>query len=320
MTAAIQDEEAHLFQPAVAYRFPGPGFFIVSGVPVGQNPPTGVVVFYSLKDKPKDPVTMEFTDAQGKLLRKFSSKKEQGPAAEEEFPQLGRGGDVLPVEKGLNRFVWNMEVEPPAKVPGVTEWGGQASGPAVPPGTYQVKLTIAGKSYSAPAEIRKDPRSGASQADLEKQFDLASKIAASINEGHLAVNQIRSVRSQTDEIKKRLAGDEKAKPILDAIDALNKKMSAIESKIVEPRAKSNEDSLNYPVQVGAQLTILEYTVESADSAPTRQSGEVYAELLNRLNPQLNAWREAQAKDLAALNELIIKSNIPPVAPLTEPKK
>ena len=148
----------------------------------------------------------------------------------------------------------------------------------------------------------------------------ATKIAASVNEGHTAVNQIRSVRGQTEAIKKRLADDEKAKPIVDAIDTLNKKLSAIESKIVEPRAKSNEDSLNYPVSVSAQLTILNDTVESADSAPTKQSGEVYAILLERLNAQLGAWRELQAKDLPALNELIMKSNIPPIAPVAEQKK
>jgi len=319
MSAATQDEDAHLFQPATAYRFPGPGFFIVTGVPVGMNPPTGVVVFYSLKDKPKDSVTLEFLDAQGKVLHKYSSKAEKKAAEEEEFPQLGGGGDELKVEKGLNRFVWNMEVEPPARVQGVSEWGGNASGPEIPPGNYQVKLTAGGKTYTAPVEVRKDPRVSASQADLDKQYELATKIATSINEGHVAVNQIRSVRGQTEGIKRRLAGDEKAKPIIEAIDAFNKKISAIESKIVEPRAKSNEDSLNYPVSVSAQLTILNDTVESADSAPTKQSVEVSATLLEKLNTQVNAWHDAKSKDLAALNDLISRSSIPPVS-LTEEKK
>ncbi|HTQ85388.1 MAG TPA: hypothetical protein VMI93_04190 [Candidatus Solibacter sp.] len=319
MSATAQEEDVHLFQPAVAYRFPGPGFFIVTGIPVGQNPPTGVVVFYSLKEKPKEQITLEFSDAQGRILRKFSSKAEKKAAEEEEFPQLAGGDEELPVEKGLNRFVWNMNVEAPVKVPGVVEWGGQAEGPEVAPGTYQVKLTAGGKTNSAPVEIRKDPRVSTSQADLEKQFELASRIAASVNEAHQAVNQIRSVRGQIEAIKKRLAGDEKAKPIVEAIDALNKKMGAIEGKIVEPRSKSNEDSLNYPVQVAAQLTILAGTVESADTPPTKQSSEVYAVLLGRLNVQLSAWRDVQATDLAALNEMIVKSSIPPIAPPAEKK-
>ena len=320
MTAGTQEEDAHLFQPATAYRFQGPGFFIPTGIPAGHNPPTGVVVFYSLKEKPKDPITLEIYNAQGKLVRKYSSKKEHAAEEEQEFPQLAGAGHTLPTEKGVNHFVWDMKTEPPARVPGLSEWGGQGGGAEVAPGTYQVKLTVAGKTYSAPAELRNDPRVSTSQADLDKQFDMASRIAANVDEGHKAVNQIRSVRGQMEALKKRLDGDAKAKPIVEAIDALDKKLNATEGKLVDPRAKSNEDSLNYPIQVCAQLTILGYTVESADTAPTRQSEVVYKLLLERLNTELAAWREIQAKDLAALNELIRKSDIPPIAPAVEEKK
>ena len=63
-----------------------------------------------------------------------------------------------------------------------------------------------------------------------------------------------------------------------------------------------------------QLMALQGTVESADTAPTQPSSEVYSELLNRLNVQLTAWRELASKDLAALNDLIRKSDIAPIAP------
>jgi photosystem II stability/assembly factor-like uncharacterized protein/DNA-binding FrmR family transcriptional regulator len=320
MTAATQDEDLHLFQPATAVRFRGPGFFIVTGIPAGSNPPAGVVMYYSLKDKPKEAVTLEISDAQGKLVRKFSSKKEDQAAEEEEFPQLRGPGDTLPAEKGINRFVWDMLTELPERVPGAVSWGGRASGVLVAPGTYQIKLSLGGKSYTASVELRKDPRTSTSQADFEKQFELATHIRDSVGEGNQAVNQIRSVRGQIDALKKRLRGDASAKAILDAADALNKKMNAVEEKIIQPKSKSNEDPLNYPNQTVDQLMALQGTVESADAAPTKQSGEVYAELLSRLNVQLSAWREIQAKDLAALNDLIQKSSIPPIAPVTERKR
>ena len=320
MTAATQEEEAHLFQPSTAYRLPGPGFFIVTGVPVGFNPPSGVVVFYSLKDKPKDAVTLEFYNAQGKLVRKFSSKKEHAAEEEQEFPQLGGAGDTLPTEKGVNRFVWDLRTEPPAKVPGAVSWGGRPVGATVAPGTYQVKLTVAGKTYSAPVELRKDPRVSTSQADFEKQFELASKIAASVSEGHEAVNQIRSVRAQLTALEKRLGSDENHKSIVDAAKALEKKMSGVEEKIIQPKSKSNEDPLNYPIQTADQLMAVRETVESADTAPTAQSEVVYKTLLDRLNVQLAAWREIKEKDLAALNAEIDKAHIPPIAPAEEEKK
>jgi hypothetical protein len=324
MTVDTAKEEAHLFQPAPAVRFRGPGFFITSGIPVGQNPPTGAVIDYTLKAAPKEPITLGILDAQGKVLRKYSSQKttEEGPGEreEEEFPQLGGPGDVLPAEVGLNRFVWNMRQEPPVRVPGAVTWGGRPTGPLAVPGAYQVKLTVAGKTYSASAEIQKDPRVAASQADFEKQAELARRIRERVNAGHEAVNQIRSVRGQLDLLKKRLAKDESAKPVLAAADMLAQKMNAVEEKIIQPKSKSNEDPLNYPIQTADQLVALQGTVESADTAPTAQSYTIFEELNARMETHLAAWREIQTKDLAALNELIRQNNIPAIAPSAENSK
>ena len=320
MGGATEGEDAHLFQPATAIRFRGPGFFITSGIPAGQNPPAGAVIYYSLKEKTKDAITLEITDAQGKLVRKFSSKKEEHAAEEEEFPQLRGAGDTLPTEKGINKFVWDLETEAPARVPGAVGWGGRPQGVTVVPGTYQVKLTAGGKSSTASVEVRKDPRVSATPGDFQLQFEMASRIHDSVSEGNQAVNQIRSVRAQLEALKKRLGKDEKDKPVVEAADALNKKMNGVEGKIIDARAKTNEDALNYPIQVVDQLVDLQGTVESADTAPPKQCGVVYDVLLERLKVQLSAWQEIQSKDLAALNELIQKSKIAPIAPATEQKK
>jgi len=318
MSASTANEDAHLYQPPVAIRYRGPGFTLPATVPVGANPSTGVIIDYFLKAAPKDGLTLEIDDAKGKLVRKFSSKK----AAEGGSPDLEEFGIELPGEKvpsdaGLNRFVWNMRSEAPATVPGAVSWGGRPTGPLVVPGTYQVKLTVGGKSYTASAEIQKDPRVNVSQADLEKQNELAMRIRDRVDAGHTAVNQIRSVRIQLDALKKRLAADSSAKPILDAADALKKKLDAVEERIIQPKSKSGEDPLNYPIQVVDQLMALQGTVESADAAPTAQSYVVFDELNSRLEPQLVAWRDLQSKDLVDFNDLMKKNNVPPVAPAAQ---
>ena len=321
MTAATAGEDAHLFQPATALRLPGPGFFLVTGIPVGSNPASGVMIHYSLKTAPKEMIALEVMDSKGKLVRKLSSKKtEAGKEEEEEFPQPAGPGSVLPAEAGLNRFVWDMKGEAPVTVPGAVTWGGRPSGVRVPPGTYQLKLTVAGKAYTASVELRKDPRVAASQADLEKQAELATKIRDRASAGHEAVNQIRSVRTQLQALKKRLAADAGAKPVVEAGDALIQKMNAIEEKIVQPKSKSNEDPLNFPIQAADQLVALQSSVESADAAPTAQSYTVFEELSGRLETQLEAWRTLQGKELAALNEMIRKNNVPAIAPMAEKAK
>ncbi len=318
MTPAVAGEDAHLYQPANAVRFRGPGFTLPASVPIGANPPAGVVIDYTLKTAPKEQITLEILDAKGKLVRKFSSKKTAAEAsqAEEEFG-VSRPGQELPVEVGLNRFVWNMQYGDPVKVPGAVGWGGTPEGPLVPPGTYQIKLTVAGKTSTAGVDLTRDPRISATQADLEKQAEFALKIRDRVGAGDEAVNQIRSVRGQLEALKKRLAADTSAKPVIDAADALIKKMNAVEEKIIQPKSKAGEDPLNYPIQVADQLTALQGTVESADTAPTASSFTVFDELNSRLDAQLAAWRDIQSKDLAALNLLIQNSSIPAIAPAAE---
>ena len=320
MTATTASEEAHLYEPVPAVRFRGPGFTLPATVPVGANPPNGAVIDYFLKTAPKEKeeVTLEILDAQGKLVRKYSSKKVGGgkSADDEEF-DIERPGEKLPSEAGLNRFTWDMHYEAPTTVPGAVTWGGRPEGPLVPPGKYQVKLTVAGKSHTASVEISKDPRVPASQADLEKQAEFALRIRDRITAGHEAVNQIRSVRGQIESLKKRLSANANAKSVLEAADALIKKMNDVEEKIIQPKSKSGEDPLNYPIQAADQLVALQGTVESADAAPTSQSAPVFEALNARLEAQLNAWHEIESKDLAALNTLIQKNNIPAIAPAAE---
>jgi hypothetical protein len=252
------------------------------------------------------------------VVRKLSSKKAaEGASPEEEEFGISRPGEKLPAEEGLNRFVWDMRGEAPARVPGAVNWGGRAAGPLVVPGTYQIKLMVGGKSLTASGEIQKDPRVNVSQGDLEKQYELAMRIRDRVNTGHDAVNQMRSVREQIEGLKKRLGGDSGAKAVLDSADALKKRIDAVEEKIIQPKSKSGEDPLNYPIQVTNQLMDLHDTVESADTAPTAQSYVIFDELNARLERQLAAWREVQSKDLAALNELMKKNNIEAIAPAAE---
>jgi photosystem II stability/assembly factor-like uncharacterized protein len=318
MTASATTDEAHLYQPAAVVRFRGPGFTLPAGIPVGANPPAGAVIDYSLKTAPKEQITLEILDAHGKLVRKFSSKKTaEGASPDEEEFGISRPGEELPTEVGLNRFVWDLHFEAPMKVPGAVGWGGRPEGPLVAPGKYQIKLTVAGKTSTADIELAKDPRISASQADLEKQQEFALRIRDRVGAGDEAVNQLRSVRGQLEALKKRLSADSSAKPILDSADALIKKMNAVEEKIIQPKSKSGEDPLNFPIQVADQLAALQETVESADTAPTAASYTVFDELNSRLEVQIAAWHEIQSKDLAALNAAILKANIPAIAPAAE---
>ena len=226
MAGNTTSDDVHLFDPSLAYRFRGGGGGpIPPGATVGANPPNGAIIDYSLRAASKDPATLEILDGNGKVIRKYASKKEgEHEDAGDDGGGGGRGGaTALPLEAGLNRFVWDLRYDPPSRVPGAISWGGRPIGPLATPGKYQVKLMVGGKSFTAPLEIKEDPRIEATQADLEKQLELALKIRDRVTAGHDAVNQIRSVRAQIDALKKRLDGNEKDKAIVSAADESDQK-------------------------------------------------------------------------------------------------
>src|SRR5262249_6549867 len=170
MSAGLAGEPAHLFTPRRAVRT-RLGHANPRRYPIGENPPDGAVLYYWLKEAPKEPAKLEFLDAQGKVIRKFTSEQKKTAEAPEEWE---RDADVdhIPATAGLNRCAWNLRYETPAKIPAaVYDSGNNPIGPLAPPGKYSVRLTVGGQTYSAPLELGMDPRVKTSSGDLLKQFD-----------------------------------------------------------------------------------------------------------------------------------------------------
>ena len=346
---SVPQQEAHLFSPAAASHtvFGGSGFRAQGNV--GKNPPAGAVMDYWLKaslkksdkkeaagvadskskteeagpgeeEKKKEEapkITLEILDSSGKVIRKFPKKEE--PAAEEESVfERDRSGENLPAEAGLNRFVWDLRYEGATKVPRAPLWGGGTEGPVALPGTYQVRLTVLGKSYTAPLEIKADPRRKVSQEDLAKQFDLLVKIRDKVTETDDAIIQIRDVREQVNAENKRLKNDPREKTVADAGKALDKKMTAVEEELIQTKAKSGQDVLNFPVRLNNHLVALGGVVGSADSAPTKQSYEVFTMLSQAVDEQLAKWKALVSTDVAAYNNLVKQQEVPAIM-VTQPE-
>jgi hypothetical protein len=347
---AVPQDAAHLFTPAAANHtlFRG-GFFGRAGN-TGQNPPAGAVIYYWLKTSLKKPdakkeaekkdgdskeqaqsgskgdaksdeapkITIDILDSSGKVVRHFPKKEEEGDQ-DEGFGAPDRDAGKLPAEAGLNRFVWDLDHEGASKVPHAPLWGGGTSGPRALPGTYQVKLTVLGQSYTAPLEIKADPRLTVSQADLEKQFALLMKIRDKLTETDDAINQMRDLREQMNAINKRLKNDPRGKAIADAGKSLDKKMTEVEEALIQTKAKSGQDVLNFPVRLNNHLAALGGVVGSADSAPTKQSYEVFDMLSKDVDVQLTKWKAIVSADVRAYDDLVKQQDVPAllVKPATE---
>ena len=312
--------ETRLYKPKESYRMPGGGGApLPASATVGRNPPNGVVVYYSLKDKPATEVEIEFLDQAGKSIRKFTGRvRKPGEAPTPPPAPAGEGGfgapppPPVPMEVGLNRFVWDPRHADAVRFPGMILWAGDTRGPKMPPGTYQVKLTVDGKSLTQNFEIKADPRLSTTPADYAKQLELGLKIRDKLTETHNAIIQIRDVRKQVEDLLKRVAGQPNFKVVNDAGTALNKNLTTIEEALYQTKNQSSQDPLNYPIRLNNKLAALGGVVGSAEAAPTAQSYAVYDELVTQIDAELQRLAQIMRTDVPAFNQLVRDQNIPAV--------
>jgi hypothetical protein len=184
--------------------------------------------------------------------------------------------------------------------------------PMVLPGTYQVRLNAGGKSLTAPVEVRLDPRVKTSAEDLRRQYDMMLDIRDTLGRAHEAVLEIRAVRAQLKALKERVGDSAKGKAVAAAADAIDAKASPLEAAILQLKARSSQDMCNWPTMLTSKLAWLSNVVDGADAAPTRQAQELFAELKAKTDGLVGPWKDALAKDVPALNELMQREGVPAV--------
>jgi photosystem II stability/assembly factor-like uncharacterized protein len=342
--AAIK--QAKLFQPETTYRMDGGSPQLPATATIGRNPANGAVVYYSLNSKPTTDVVLEFLDASGKSIQKFTARAPRpapaaapasaagAPAAPTpapgaaqlttppETPQAPSGEESegfgpgraprVTTDIGLNRFVWDLRYAESSRFPGMILWAGETRGPRVVPGMYQVRLTVDGKTMTENFEIKPDPRLSTSAADFARQLEFGLKIRDKVSQMHDAIIQIRDVRKQVDDLLKRVAGQPGFKVINDAATNLKKELASVEESLYQTKNQSSQDPLNYPIRLNNKLAALAGVVQSADAAPTDQAYAVYDELVVQIDAQLAKLAQVVKTDVPAFNQLVRDQNIPAV--------
>jgi hypothetical protein len=298
-----------LFRPRDAFRTGGGSFPVPN---VGKNPPSGTVIYYYFKEKPKQEVILEFMDSNGALVKTFSSqtKPEEGPG--DEFGRMfGREGNPrLPAEAGMNRFIWHMRYSDADRVPGAILWGGLVTGPIAVPGIYQVKLTIGEESHIQEWEWKKDPRCEASLQDLQEQFDFLIQVRDKFSEVSRAVNRLRRARARIDRLLEEIKGRPEAAAVLEEGKAVIAKLTGVEEALIQAKSKSSQDPLNYPVKLDDKIAALAAMAAGADARPTDQSRELFKELSEKADAEIGKLKTIMESDLPNLNTHLKDAGIP----------
>jgi hypothetical protein len=299
--AAATTQDFHLFKPADAIRSGG-----------------GAPIAYVLK-RPPQKLTVEILDGFGKPVQTIEGKAEPAggrgtaqaggrgataaPAAESAQPEEaggGRGRGAPPTASmaaGLNRVTWNLEYPGPVTFPGMVLWGATTSGPAALPGTYQVRLTVDGKSQTQTFAVRKHPFHEATDAELKEQFELSSAIRDKVSEANNAVIQIRKIK---DQVKERLAKSSDA-ALKAAGDKLTADLSEVEEAIYQVKNQSNQDPLNFPIKINNRLASLLAVVQRGDGKPIAIAYPLFKDLSDELKVQSDRLQQVLTTDLVGFN-------------------
>jgi photosystem II stability/assembly factor-like uncharacterized protein len=311
----------YLFHPATAVRLrknEARDTPLEPETPVGKNPPAGAIIDYSLQTIPAGAVTLEIIDSKGVLIRKYSSSDAPGKIDEtQQFPTYWfNPPSPLSKHPGLNRFVWDLRYERPRALRFgysiAAAYGNDAimqpEGPLVLPGTYQVQLSVDGKTYTAPLEVKMDPRVKTSPLALRQQLMLEIQIMQAMWDSYQSVQEIRDLRTRLNDLQTKLKSDAGAKPLLDAIAALDKKAAELVAveQTYPPVGIVSAASLN-----GA-LGSLMVLVDSADAAPTAQAASAFATYQKLLALESAKWAALKKNDIPALNSLLRQRQLSPI--------
>jgi hypothetical protein len=277
-----------LYKPAPAYRVRwnmNTDTPLPQEEPAGQNPPDGAIIDYNLDQDAGKDITLEITDAKGNLVRRFSGNDHPYDIPPVNIPLYWiRPQEILSGEKGAHRFIWDLHYTPlnlPPSYPIAAVYRNTAPDPTSPwvqPGTYTVKLTCNGKSYSQPLVIKMDPRVKTSPKDLQIQHDLS-----------LQCYQARQKLMQVlDEISERRKSLEKQLSVNND-PKLQQKLDLI-VKLQNTARGNHEPSIG---MLENNFAALHNILQDSDMPPTTQTIGAVKEALASQQALMKKWEEVK---------------------------
>lgn len=294
-------------------------------VPAGQNPPEGAILDYYLPQAAQGAVTLAIFDNTGALVNQYtetapSNNRSQPNVPEYWFQPLA----VVAGGEGEHRFVWDLRYPTPKALTysyygnllDYTEytltWHAvkghtprlQPVGPMANPGTYTLKLTVDGHSYTRTLHLVNDPRSAVTEADLEHQLALEKRVMAGLAVSYDAYQGLAAIR-------KALASDEgKATGELEAsLAGFDRQLAGL----VGGNARSGFGVANR--DLGRRMQDLEfgdYDPTPSDAAAVEASCQQIADAA----AQVDALRQ---KDEPVLNQRLSAAGLPVLPPLPQVK-
>jgi hypothetical protein len=193
------------------------------------------------------------------------------------------------------------------------------STPWVNPGTYTVKLTVDGKSYTQPIEVKQDPRVKTPALAMQQVYSLTRAMYYRAADARIAATKLGAVRQQIAKLQAQGA-------VAQALAAFGQKAGALEgappaagggrggrggggtgSGRGGPPAATATDTL---WAVSTSLSALMNAMQAADVAPTANTLAAVTAAQQNAARVMARWMGFRTVDLPALNAQLKIAGIP----------
>ena len=318
-STASADVDVILFKPQTAWRV---RWNMNTDTPLppdeatAPNPPEGAMIDYYLKAAAKGPVLLEILGSDGRLVRRYSSGDEvftPDPATINLPLYWFRPLRALPADAGMHRFTWDVHYQPIDQVESAASAPRSGprpviGGPNLPiaaialntvpvpttpwvnPGTFTVKLTVNGKTYSETLTVKQDPRVKTPALAMQQVYSLSKAMYYAAVDARDAAERANTIRQQAVALQPRATGD-----VATAIASILTKIDAIDLAAAT-----------------SGLASVMNLLQDADVAPTTVKLNAIARVRTSAAQTMAKWNALKTVDLPAVNAKLRAAGLVPL--------
>ncbi len=281
--------------------------------PVGENPPDGAMIDYSLAGDFSGDVTLEIKDGKGAVVRRYASTDPVATPApgEVKVPMYWlRPPQALSAKPGLHRFLWDVHYTPIrgldpdypiSAIPHNT--APEPTGPWANPGEYTVSLTANGTTFTQPLTLKIDPRIKATAAELIEQFELSKKLYEARPALEPIEKSMEALSAGIAKVSERV-GDQ---PVKKQVDEFTQKLLAFAPPKVRPGSSISLDVLG-------RLRSLFGTLQDTDAAPTPRVKAAVPAILQEATAVQERWKKFVAEGVVQMNQQLEAAGLEKLSP------
>jgi hypothetical protein len=303
------------------------------------NPPEGAILNYYLKTAATSPIALEILTTDGRLVRRYSSADPVDRIPDPSVAPLPqywyRQPHALSAAAGMHRFTWDVHYQPLG-----AGGGGRGGGlpiaavayntvppPSTPwanPGTYTVKLTVNGKSYTQPITVKQDPRVKTSALVMQDIYAATKAMYFGAADAQEAARQAQGLRDQVATLLPQAKDATKQ-----ALEDFDKKVQSIEGAGAgeggggrggrggrgggRGAAPAAADAASASLStIAGTLSGLMNSLQAADVRPTANQMAAITTARTTATATMARWTALKTVDLPALNAKLKAAGLAPV--------